>query len=486
MNHKSEISIILIFIPILLFLAFMTNGQPIMDNKIIIDTDCAADDLRAICLFLAEKECSVAAVTTSDGALKPITGYIKVRALLEYFNLPDIPVAAGRELPGNNPPNRELSKNIEWGKKEKTEAKGSMASQLIASILEKAVNPVTLVCLGPLTNINDLLKSNPPAIKKIRKIIWYNETISPLSGTNYYTDTVSARYVLSASILVDVIDSKESESDNFDIDYLTLIGGIKTPYGERIFRSMNNSRLINAMESGHLKLWDDLVPVYFLFPEIFDMITDVHNPYHIISKDYNCEEVKKKILQILAREYSLEKNICFDRIPDDPEFYKYDLRNIVKSNIEKYGIEEWKACVLTNEIHGHLGIYSVIGGKMGIRARELLNADIDRIKVISYAGKDQPLSCMNDGLQAGTGGTIGLDMIEIADVGPACPEAVFYYKEKTVRLKLKDDLNNQIKKDIEEGIVQYGNLTSGYWKLVRKLSIRYWSEWDRNDIFEIK
>ena len=38
---------------------------------IIVDTDCAADDLRTLCMLLGNREIEVLAVTTSEGALPP-------------------------------------------------------------------------------------------------------------------------------------------------------------------------------------------------------------------------------------------------------------------------------------------------------------------------------------------------------------------------------------------------------------------------------
>ena len=153
--------------------------------------------------------------------------------------------------------------------------------------------------------------------------------------------------------------------------------------------------------------------------------------------------------------------------------------------IEKYGKEEWRICVLTNEIHGHLGIYSVVGAKMGLKAREILNVDVDRLKVISFAGNIPPLSCLNDGLQISTGATLGQGTITISGDSILMPKARFISNGKSVELSLKEEYRKQIESDISRGIVQYGNLTSGYWKLIRELGLKYWAEWDRNEIFEI-
>ncbi|KAA6333905.1 hypothetical protein EZS27_017732 [termite gut metagenome] len=50
--------------------------------RIIVDTDGAADDLRAICMLLANSEIDILAVVSSEGALMPADVTLKVRSLL--------------------------------------------------------------------------------------------------------------------------------------------------------------------------------------------------------------------------------------------------------------------------------------------------------------------------------------------------------------------------------------------------------------------
>ena len=51
------------------------------------------------------------------------------------------------------------------------------------------------------------------------------------------------------------------------------------------------------------------------------------------------------------------------------DLYADDVADIVGNCIKRHGEAEWRAVVLTNDIHGHLGIYSTLGAKMGLRAR---------------------------------------------------------------------------------------------------------------------
>ncbi|MCK4389740.1 MAG: formylmethanofuran dehydrogenase subunit E family protein, partial [Desulfobacterales bacterium] len=171
--------------------------------------------------------------------------------------------------------------------------------------------------------------------------------------------------------------------------------------------------------------------------------------------------------------------------PSDPSQFREDVSPYVKKIIEKYGIEEWKACLLTNEFHRHLGIYSLIGAKMGIRAREILEAPFDTLRVVSFAGTGPPLSCMNDGLQVSTGASLGRGTIKISNGIPQ-PAATFLYKDQKLTLKIKRELVDRIKTAIKAALREYGGLNPSYFAHIRKLAIDYWYDLDRKKIFDEK
>lgn len=177
--------------------------------------------------------------------------------------------------------------------------------------------------------------------------------------------------------------------------------------------------------------------------------------------------------------------VTFKEFPSDPRLFQADLRAAVPAIVRRHGMEEWRISVLTSEIHQHLGIYSVVGAKMGLRAREHFGIGLDELEVRSYAGTQPPVSCLNDGLQVSTGATLGHGTISIFGDGIARPEAEFTNKGRTIRLCLKPEIQKRIREDIARGIMQYGDLTPSYFDFVRKLSISYWLELDRKDIFEI-
>jgi len=163
------------------------------------------------------------------------------------------------------------------------------------------------------------------------------------------------------------------------------------------------------------------------------------------------------------------------------------VEEIRSRTIEKFGAQEWEKAVLTHQVHGHLGIYSLLGVKMGCLAVELLGADASHpsISVLSFAGNVPPLSCMNDGLQVSTGSTLGRGLITVSPEAPSRSAAQFSCGGKTIRLSLKAACEQRIQDDIRKAKEQFAT-TPAYWEAVRKAAIGYWSTWDRHEIFDIE
>ena len=475
------------FLFLFFFLAY--NIQVFSDNskeKIIITTDCAADDLRAICQVLAVSDIQVDAIITSDGMLNPKEGRIKVLELLNDLKFNSIPISEGIQIQKKASLHHDFLMSVKWGSPVIEDGKQISANDLLKSILEKSEDGYTFMCMGPLTDIAGFIKKYPELKSKIQKIVWYNESVNPLSGTNYEFDKKAYDNILNAKISLHVISNLNNKDAVFTEDYLNKIAKINTPFSNAITESHNNSKLLTSISSGNMKLWDDLLPIYVLYPSLFDMEPCSSTPWISVTKGFNAKEIKEKFLMLLSQNISYEKNIIFEKFPDDSLMFNYDVREIMKEVISKYGKDEWKVCVLTNEIHGHLGTYSIIGAKMGLKAREILHAEIDRINVVSFAGNEPPYSCLNDGLQISTGATLGLGMIEISKDSIIYPSATFSYQNKKIKLILKKSVQEKIDKDISDGIVKYGRLTQGYWKLIREVSLKHWLEFDRNEIFEVQ
>ena len=174
------------------------------------------------------------------------------------------------------------------------------------------------------------------------------------------------------------------------------------------------------------------------------------------------------------------------KFPMTKDWYTDDIGLIMDEVIRRYGPEEWRACILTNEMHGHLGIFSIVGVKMGMLALELLETDRDSIHVISFTGSHPPYSCLNDGIQVSTGATAGHGTIKIINDAKPMVKAVFQLRENEAILQLKGEYLKQAEETIRSGKTFYPVSHDMYWKLVRQSGLDYWLEWDRHNIFEYK
>ncbi len=174
MFHMKSIALLTVFL--CLWTVPLAGHSTKASFHIIIDTDGALDDLRAISLFLASLEFEILAITTSDGALSPKEGLVKVRALLKDFGHEGIPTAAGEAVQETAPSWRSFCQRIRWGNEEAIEVQSEIhAVDLTHLALENEAEPVIAVCLGGLTNIAGAIRAKPQIKDRISRIIWYTD-----------------------------------------------------------------------------------------------------------------------------------------------------------------------------------------------------------------------------------------------------------------------------------------------------------------------
>jgi inosine-uridine nucleoside N-ribohydrolase/formylmethanofuran dehydrogenase subunit E len=478
-----------VFSLILLFSATSLWAQPMpvkLRHTIIIDTDCGIDDMRALSFLLARPEITIKAISTSDGSLSPVEGAEKVSSLLHEFSKDNIPITTGDVVNGINPPWREFNKGISWGSQTGGQVTGSNGANLISQILNRENEKITMVCLGSLTNIVMAIKQDSDLLSKIERIIWYNESVKPLQGFNYECDKESAVALFKSNLRIDVISNLNKDNALFDTSMYSICVHSKTQLAHILCDVFSQRSVNEKLKENHFRLCDDLVALYLTNPELFSINTDMDELNIRYNKDYDVRSIREAISDMINGAYVSDRNIVFNRFPVQREMFNYDIRPIIDSAIARYGYEEWKANVMTDEFHRHLGVFSIVGAKMGIKARELLGVGTDVLEVTSYAGTNPPYSCLNDGIQVSTGATLGMGTIHLASNKKGRPSAVFTYKDRSVRISLKKEYLEKVDADIDEGIAKFGLMDDGYWKLIRQNALKYWVEWDRNKIFDIE
>ncbi len=151
-----------------------------MTVPMIIDTDPGVDDAVALMLAAASPEVQLLAVTTvfgNAGVEVTTANALRLRTLAGLGNLP---VAAGAARPLVYPPPQRTDR---WHGQDGLgghaellpDARGPVnalgAVPLMATLLRGAVAPVTLVAIGPLTNIALLLAVHPEVKPRIGRIV---------------------------------------------------------------------------------------------------------------------------------------------------------------------------------------------------------------------------------------------------------------------------------------------------------------------------
>lgn len=465
-------------------------------TPVIVDTDMALDDVRAIILLLSSPHVAVTAFVTSDGSSSPATGAGNLRKVLTFFGKGDIPVGVGRQLDLPPPPWRSISEALGWAElppaKEGGGEDSRQAVPLLLEVLAKSQESVSYVCLGPLTNLADLLRTDPEAAKRISSVFYYGlPPAVPEPGWNTSRDQAAAEMVCRSGLPVYALHLAPEQLLIFDVALYREITGLGTEAARLMTLLHQSEKTQQLLQVNHFVAWDETVALYLNDPAIgtFQKSASYESVFRLVTWDrVAARNDYPAILASPATGGVLTGRIpvVLKSYPDQPALFQEDLRLLVPKIILHHGLEEWQTTVLTNELHRHLGIYSILGAKMGIRARELLSASLDELAVESAAGLTPPLSCLNDGLQVATGASLGRGTISVPPTSSPRVEAIFTKGPRKLRMLLKDAIRDRIRADIQRAIQQHGDLTPEYFKEVRRLSLEYWAEMDRGEIFEAR
>ena len=474
------------FLFILLFTALplLSMAEGPIKHRVIIDTDCAPDDLRAINLLLSSASTEVLAITSEDGVLEPDEGYLKIISLLKEHGHQGIKTSRGIVSKNEAPEWRDIAKEADWGNEPISYEEPMEVKEFLVKTIESEEKPVDIICMGPLTNIANAILMKPSVKKNISKIIWFDQCQPEVVWTNFGMDCLSGDYLLKTQIPVYRIMANE-DAPEFSESFLNEIGKIQTPYARKIYHSHSKDTIKEKIREGQFKLWDDLTALYLYYPDLFTRDTSDADTTNIIVslKDKDDKQIKAKYLEHLES-YNNIGSIVFQNFPVDSNYYRKDIRSFVKETIDKFGIREWRAVTLTEEAHNRLGLNSMIGAKMGVRAMEYFRTTPGNLTVNSYCGNTPPLSCINDGLQVSCGTTMGQGNIKIIDE-VILPTARFQYDNRTLEIKLKSEYYKKIRVEIEDTKENHAFQSESYWEAIRKKTVHYWKNWDRKQIFQI-
>lgn len=455
---------------------------------IVVDTDMAADDARALAMLLNAPGLDVHAIVTSDGASPPEVGATNVCRILHFLNRDDIAVGAGRKRTAPPPSFRAEATGLEWSKigEPQMPLAGLLdAAGLIRLALREEAEPVLYVCLGPLSNLADALEGAPELRARIQAVFWSGAPPgAPQPAWNARRDEEAFRTIAESGLRVIAVHwPEEGAAPIVDEALVDAMDAAESPAADLVSLLHRRGRGAELVRARRLRLADDLVAFCLLDPDIGKLSPVPGQPGWSEWIPADGDAVRGALLAAL-RQAPPRATVVLAEFPVEPQRLLPDVRESAARIIRRHGLEEWKATVLTSELHRHLGTYSIVGAKMGLRARERFNAALDELRVVSYAGSKPPLSCVNDGLQVATGASLGRGTIAVAAGAPPACEAVFSYGDRKIRLRLKAEYAARIAADMAELVKRHGGTTPAYFDDVRIVSLNHWLNFDRHAIFE--
>jgi len=225
---------------------------------------------------------------------------------------------------------------------------------------------------------------------------------------------------------------------------------------------------------------DELAFLYLVYPYLFklDEGQDVNVPA-------DGAAIARCFKLLLSEGRQRKARVVFADDPLPASVLRPDVRQRMDRIIARHGHTEWFAQLIMNELHQHLGPYSVIGVKMGLRAAELLNAPQHAMRVVSHVSPNPPVSCLNDGIIAATGCTPGRALFSQSNVDEAAVKATFAYNGRTITLVLKDHYRKQVARKIQALRLISSLEDHLYWTAVRNVGLDIWEKWHRRDLFEV-
>ena len=259
-------------------------------QRVIIDTDPGVDDAMAILLALNSPELKVEALTVVPGNVDGRQGLQNALKIVSLAGRCDLPVAAGAQ----HPLNQKLITAQFWHGPNglagvelpatKCKADSRFGPDLIIDLVHKYPHEVTLIPVGPLTNIALAVSKDPSIAGLVRNIVIMGGSISGgnvngAAEANIYGDPEAASIVFNAGWMVTMVGSDVGERTIITRRYLADLQSLHGPESDFIAK-LADFYLTRSEKSGYqgAAMYDPLAVAAVIDPTLVtlrDMHVDV-------------------------------------------------------------------------------------------------------------------------------------------------------------------------------------------------------------------
>ena len=242
-------------------LLLVTNAIAQSPPRVIIDTDPGIDDAMAILLALNSPELKVEALTVVPGNVEAWQGLENALKLVSLAGRCDLPVAAGAQ----HPLNQKLITAQFWHGKNglagvelppaKCKADSRFGPDLIIEMVHKYPHGITLIPVGPLTNIALAVSKDPSIVPLVKDVVIMGGSISGgnvdgAAEANIYGDPEAAAIVFNAGWIVTMIGSDVGERTLMTRKHLAQLQAVHGPESDFIFK-LADFYLTRSEKSGY-------------------------------------------------------------------------------------------------------------------------------------------------------------------------------------------------------------------------------------------
>ena len=252
--------------------------------RVIIDTDPGVDDALALLLAMRSPELKIEAITPVAGNVPLDLTLPNALRMVEIAGRTDIPVAAGARAPLMR---RLVTATYAHGEnglggavfpEPTTKPVATPAAEIIRQIVRKYPGEVTLITIGPLTNIATALNSDPELAGMVRALVMMGGSLSggnitPAAEFNVYVDPEAARIVFQSGLPITMVGLDVTRRTSLTDDHVRTLEAAQNPVSQAAAKIGRNA-INHNRERGYLvgpNMHDSLAVAGFLDPAILKL-----------------------------------------------------------------------------------------------------------------------------------------------------------------------------------------------------------------------
>jgi pyrimidine-specific ribonucleoside hydrolase len=251
---------------------------------VVIDSDMISDDWMATLFLLNDPDFTVKAITvTGTGFAYCDAGVQSALGLLALTDYGDVPVSCGAESPmmGDNAPPAEWRTTVETVEGLDLPEGGDPVAQdavtLFTSVIQDSPEPVTVLALGPLTNVGEALEATPELVDNIEMIYVMGGAVdvegssvsekNTVAEWNMYCDPHAARLVFESGAPITLVPLDATNEVPVTPEFVAQLDAEKTtPESEFVAALLANNA--ESIEAGSYYFWDPLAAAVMSDPSL--------------------------------------------------------------------------------------------------------------------------------------------------------------------------------------------------------------------------